>query len=125
MRAVILSEVCCFWAERNPPRTEVGRYTIRMRRLGSRGVVMCITQHNAASEITSKNLFRSPRMFSRTQNENGTYNTRCLYCFMTVASAVESAKELDDVEMHHVCPEKALADLVARSTGAPSLVHPH
>ena len=63
-------------------------------------------------------------MFSRTQNENGTYNTRCLYCFMTVASAVESAKELDDVEAHHVCPEKALADLVARSTVAPSLVHP-
>jgi hypothetical protein len=64
-------------------------------------------------------------MFSRTQNENGTYNTRCLYCFMTVASAVESAKELDDVEAHHACPEKALADLVARSSGAPSVVHPH
>jgi hypothetical protein len=86
---------------------------------------MWITQHNMASEITSKDLFRSLRMFSRTQNENGTYNTRCLYCFMTVASAVESANELDDVEVHHVCPEKALADLVARSTSAPSLVHPN
>ena len=64
-------------------------------------------------------------MFSRTQNDNGTYNTRCLYCFMTVASAVESANELDYVEVHHVCPENALADLIARSTGIPSLVHPH
>ena len=53
-------------------------------------------------------------MFSRTQNDNGTYNTRCLHCFMTVASAVESAEELDRLEIRHVCPEKALADLMAR-----------
>ncbi|MFZ0394535.1 MAG: hypothetical protein WCF17_11020 [Terracidiphilus sp.] len=51
--------------------------------------------------------------FSRTQNENGTFNTRCLYCFMTVASSVESEFELDDVEAHHACPEKVLAELVA------------
>jgi hypothetical protein len=29
-------------------------------------------------------------MYSHTQNENGTYNTRCLYCFMTIASSVET-----------------------------------
>lgn len=51
-------------------------------------------------------------MYSRTQNENGTYNTRCLYCFMTVASCVETAEELDKLEGHHVCPERALADLL-------------
>ena len=52
-------------------------------------------------------------MYSRTQNENGTYNTRCLFCFMTVASAVETERELEHVEMHHMCPERALADLLA------------
>ena len=51
-------------------------------------------------------------MFSRTQNENGTYNTRCLFCFMTIASAVESEVQLDALEPHHVCPEKALAEIL-------------
>ena len=64
-------------------------------------------------------------MFSRTQNENGTYNTRCLFCFLTIASAVESAEELDGVETHHICPEKALADLLARGAAPPSHVHTH
>lgn len=50
-------------------------------------------------------------VYSRTQNENGTYNTRCLYCFMTVASAVESDGELERLETGHICPEKALARL--------------
>ncbi len=54
-------------------------------------------------------------MYSRTQNENGTYNTRCLYCFMTVASDVESNEELQRLEARHVCPERALADLLAHS----------
>lgn len=54
-------------------------------------------------------------MYSRTQNENGTYNTRCLYCFMTVASDVESGEELVALEDRHVCPERALAELVARA----------
>jgi formate hydrogenlyase subunit 6/NADH:ubiquinone oxidoreductase subunit I len=36
-------------------------------------------------------------MYSRTQNENGTYNTRCLYC----------------LEARHICPERALAELLA------------
>lgn len=52
-------------------------------------------------------------MYSRTQNENGTYNTRCLHCMMTVASAVETDGELDERERRHVCPERALAELLA------------
>jgi 3,4-dihydroxy-2-butanone 4-phosphate synthase len=36
---------------------------------------------------------------------------------MTVASAVESDHELELVESGHICPEKALADLVSRRTG--------
>jgi hypothetical protein len=53
-------------------------------------------------------------MYSRTQNENGTYNTRCLDCFMTVASAVETEEGLRQVEVRHLCPEKALASLLAQ-----------
>ena len=64
-------------------------------------------------------------MFSHTQNENGTYNTRCLYCFMTVASAVESVEELEQLETHHFCPERALSDLLARRTTTRPPVHPH
>jgi len=53
-------------------------------------------------------------MYSRTQNENGTYNTRCLDCFMTIASCVQTAEELDQREARHICPEKALAQLLAQ-----------
>jgi len=53
-------------------------------------------------------------MYSRTQNENGTYNTRCLDCMMNIAWAVETLEELDQLETHHLCPEKALANLLAR-----------
>ncbi len=53
-------------------------------------------------------------MYNRTQNDNGTYNTRCLDCFITIASAVETADELDAVEVRHVCPEKVLAQLLSR-----------
>jgi hypothetical protein len=60
-------------------------------------------------------------MYNRTQNENGTYDTRCLYCFMTVASAVESDRELETVERRHICPERALAELLARCTEKPAL----
>ncbi len=56
-------------------------------------------------------------MYSRTQNENGSFNTRCLDCFMTVASCVETEQELARVEAHHLCPEKALAELLAREKG--------
>lgn len=51
-------------------------------------------------------------MYSRSQNENGTYNTRCLYCFMTIASSVETEKEMDKLEARHICPERALAELL-------------
>ncbi len=53
-------------------------------------------------------------MYSRICNENGSLNTRCLYCFMMVASDVETMNELDRLEAGHLCPEKALAELLAR-----------
>jgi hypothetical protein len=52
-------------------------------------------------------------MYNRTQNDNGSYNTRCLDCFMTISSSVETEEELIECETKHVCPEKALADLLA------------
>jgi hypothetical protein len=52
-------------------------------------------------------------MYSRTQNDNGSYNTRCLDCFFTIASAVESEEELNRIEFNHVCPEKVLSQLLA------------
>lgn len=52
-------------------------------------------------------------MYNRTQNENGSYNTRCLDCLMTVASCVETEEELAELEKRHLCPEKALASLLA------------
>jgi hypothetical protein len=51
-------------------------------------------------------------MFSRTQNENGTFDTRCLHCFMTVGFSVEMGEELDKVERNHLCPERVLAELL-------------
>jgi hypothetical protein len=57
-------------------------------------------------------------MYSRTQNENGTYNTRCLYCFMTIASAVETDEELKRLERRHICPERALAELLEEEKSA-------
>ena len=53
-------------------------------------------------------------MYSRTQNDNGSFNTRCLDCFMTVASCVETEQELERVEAHHICPEKVLTELLAQ-----------
>jgi hypothetical protein len=57
-------------------------------------------------------------MYSRTQNENGSYNTRCLDCFMTIAFSIETEEELDQLETRHICPEKALAQLFARERAA-------
>ncbi len=57
-------------------------------------------------------------MYSRTQNENGSYNSRCLDCFMTIASCVETEQELGAREAHHMCPEKALAQLLAMDRAA-------
>lgn len=59
-------------------------------------------------------------MYSHTQNENGTYNTRCLYCFMTIASAIETEEQLAVLEAHHTCPERALANMVALEKAAES-----
>lgn len=52
-------------------------------------------------------------MYNRTQNDNGTYNSRCLYCFMTIAFAIDSEAELEQREAVHLCPEKVLAQLSA------------
>ena len=51
-------------------------------------------------------------MYSRTQNENGSYNTRCLDCFMTIASAIDTEQEMQAREENHICPERALAYLL-------------
>jgi hypothetical protein len=50
-------------------------------------------------------------MYSRSQNADGTHNSRCLYCFLTIASAIESEEKLGQLEARHVCPERALAEL--------------
>ncbi len=52
-------------------------------------------------------------MYQRIQNDNGSYNTRCLDCFLTIAFSVESEEELERVETQHLCPEKVLAQLLA------------
>jgi hypothetical protein len=52
-------------------------------------------------------------MYHREQNENGTYNSRCLYCFLTIAFCLETEKELARAEARHICPERALAELLA------------
>lgn len=62
-------------------------------------------------------------MYSRTQNENGTYNTRCLFCFMTIASSVETDVELDRLEARHICPERALAELLELEKAAEMKTH--
>jgi hypothetical protein len=62
-------------------------------------------------------------MYSRTQNENGTYNTRCLYCFMTIGSSVETDKDLDQLERRHICPERALAELLEQAKATESRSH--
>jgi hypothetical protein len=62
-------------------------------------------------------------MYYRTQNENGSYNTRCLDCFMTIASSVETEEELAAREQHHICPEKAFADLLAQEKSGASRAH--
>lgn len=62
-------------------------------------------------------------MYSRTQNDNGTYNTRCLYCFMTIASAVEAPEELERLERRHICPERALSELLELEKAGASRAH--
>ena len=64
-------------------------------------------------------------MYSRTQNENGTFNTRCLYCLLTVATAVASEDDLERLESDHMCPERALAELVAGRAATEQHAHRH
>ena len=52
-------------------------------------------------------------MYHRTQNDNGSYNSRCLHCFFTIASCVEAEEELVCLESRHLCPEKVLAQILA------------
>jgi hypothetical protein len=42
---------------------------------------------------------------------------------MTIASCVESPAELDVLEGHHICPEKALQQLLAREQELSALAH--
>lgn len=63
-------------------------------------------------------MFSQKAMYSRTQNENGSYNSRCLDCFMTIAQCVATDLELERREAHHICPEKVLADLMAQQRSA-------
>jgi hypothetical protein len=64
-------------------------------------------------------------MYSRTQNDNGTYNTMCLDCFLTVATSVETETDLELLEMQHMCPEKALAQLLVGSNAAETHAKQH
>ena len=63
-------------------------------------------------------------MYSRTQNDNGTFNTMCLDCLRTIATSVENDIKLELLEMRHVCPEKALAQLLAGKKMAEEGVKP-
>ena len=56
--------------------------------------------------------------YSRTQNENGSYNSRCLDCFLTIAQYVASEEDLERREANHICPERVLADLLAQQRAA-------
>jgi len=37
---------------------------------------------------------------------------------MTVATAVEAKEELEQLECHHVCPERALSELLAAKSAS-------
>lgn len=52
-------------------------------------------------------------MYSRTTNEDATYDTRCLYCFMTIARSVKTETALHAVEKNHICPERLFAEMLA------------
>jgi len=62
-------------------------------------------------------------MYSRTQNENGSFNTRCLDCLLTVASSIETEEDLERLELGHLCPEKVLAQLLAQIAAAEARAH--
>jgi hypothetical protein len=51
-------------------------------------------------------------MYSRTDNGDGTFDSRCLHCLMTVARDVHTPSKLDRLESRHICVEKALFQLM-------------
>jgi len=61
-------------------------------------------------------------MYSRTENGDGSINSRCLHCLMTVATDVRSPAKLNQIELRHLCVEKALSQLMNASK---ALKQPH
>ena len=51
-------------------------------------------------------------MYSRTRNLDGSVNSRCLHCLMTIASGVRTPAKLNRLERKHLCVEKALNELM-------------
>ena len=51
-------------------------------------------------------------MYSRTENENGSFTTRCLDCFLTIGRGAEA--ELERIEAQHLCLERVLSELFRR-----------
>ncbi len=49
----------------------------------------------------------------------------CLDCLRTIATSVENETELELLEIRHVCPEKALAQILAAQKGAEHHVKRH
>jgi len=64
-------------------------------------------------------------MYSRTQNDNGTFNTMCLDCLRTIATSVENQTGIELLELRHVCPEKALAQLLSERNASELQVKRH
>lgn len=54
-------------------------------------------------------------MYNRTRNKNGSHSSRCLDCFLTIASSLESDADLDAIEARHICPEKVLSWLTVEA----------
>jgi hypothetical protein len=52
-------------------------------------------------------------MYSHTKNIDGSINSRCLHCLMTIASGMRSPVKLDRLEQKHLCVEKALFQLMS------------
>ncbi len=57
-------------------------------------------------------------MYHRTQNGDGSHNSRCLHCLLTIARDVVTEEELARREGHHLCPEKILAQMRAAERDA-------
>jgi hypothetical protein len=51
-------------------------------------------------------------MYYRTDNGDGSFDSRCLHCLKTVARDVRSPAKLNLVERRHICVEMALFQLM-------------